>query len=362
MIQVNNLLPGFCKYQDEYEKKAVDVLRSGWYIMGNELSSFEEEWASYHGIRHGIGVASGLDSITMAIKCLGIGQGDEVIVQANTFIASVMGITGCGATPVLVEPDKYYGIDANLIKEKITERTRAILVVHLYGMPCQMDKIVSICKAHNLFLIEDCAQSHGALYKGQMTGTFGDAGCFSFYPTKNLGAFGDGGAVITHRDDLNESLKIYRNYGSEIRYHNKVVGVNSRLDEIQAGLLRVRLSHMDEIIKERQEIAARYNENLKNDKVILPLTREGAVPVWHQYVIRCKTRDKLMDYLKEKSVGTLIHYPIPPHLSEAYSYLGYKKGDFPITEEYADSLLSLPMYNGLTLEDQNIVIEAVNNF
>ena len=247
-------------------------------------------------------------------------------------------------------------------EEKITEKTKAIMVVHLYGAVAQMDKIVALCKKYNLRLIEDCAQSHGACYNGQMTGTFGDVGCFSFYPSKNLGAFGDAGAIVTNDPKLAEEFKVYRNYGSEKRYYNKVVGANSRLDEMQAGLLRVRLPHMEELTAQKQAIADRYTRELKNPLFVLPEARENSNCVWHQYVIRCEERDRLIAYLDEKGIGTIIHYPIPPHLSEAYQYLGHKEGFLPITERYAQTVLSIPMYNGMTEEEQTYVIDALNAF
>ena len=361
-LAVNNLKREYDQDALAYEKKAIEVLRSGWYIMGPELQAFEEEWAKYNGASYGVGVASGLDALWIAVHSLGIGHGDEVIVQGNTYIASVMSITINGAIPVFVEPDKYYGIDADKIEEKITDKTKAVIVVHLYGIPCDMDKITQICKKHNLFLIEDCAQSHGAEYKGSKTGTFGDAGCFSFYPTKNLGAFGDGGAVITDKKELSDEIRIFRNYGSEKRYYNKEVGANSRLDELQAGLLRVKLKKLDEACAERQMIAKRYLAGIHNSKIILPEERPGSKCVWHQFVIRSEHRDALAQYLSEHQIGTLIHYPVPPHLSEAYSYLGYKKGDLPITEKIADTVLSIPMYTGLTEEEQVYVIDALNKF
>ena len=361
-IMPNRMDYGFLKYQQEFEEKALSVLRSGWYVLGREVSSFEERFAAYTGAKYCAGVANGLDALQIAVHLLGIGSGDEVIVQGNTYIASVMGITMNGATPVFVEPDAYYQIDAKKIEEKITERTKAVMVVHLYGHVADMDRITAVCKKHRLKLIEDCAQSHGALYKGKMTGTFGDAGCFSFYPSKNLGAFGDGGAIVTNDEALAKEVKIYRNYGSEKRYYNKVVGRNSRLDELQAGLLNVRLSHMEEITKERRELARRYRESIKQELVLLPREREETETVWHQYVIRCARRRELIDYLSQKEIGTIIHYPIPPHLSEAYAYLGHKKGDFPITEEYADTVLSIPMYTGMTEREQDEVIQAINAF
>lgn len=361
-IMPNRLDRGFYQYQDEFEQKALEVLRSGWYVLGKEVSAFEEEFARYTGSKYCVGLASGLDALWLAFKILGIGEGDEVIVQANTYIASVMGITINGATPIFVEPDEFYNMDMSKIEEKITERTRAVLVVHLYGQASCMAPLMELCKKYSLRLVEDCAQSHGACFEGKMTGTFGDIGCFSFYPSKNLGGFGDGGAIVTEDADLAAAMKMYRNYGSEKRYYNKVVGANSRLDELQAGLLRVRLSHMEELTEERRRIAARYTAELKNERILLPQVREGADSVWHQYVIRCEERDRLMEYLKEKGIGTIIHYPIPPHLSEAYGYLGYKKGSFPVTEHYADTVLSIPMYNGMTEEEQDYVIKALNAF
>lgn len=361
-IMPNRMDRGFEMYQAAFEQKAVDVLRSGWYILGKEVSAFEEEFAAYTGAKHCVGLASGLDALWIGVKLLGIGAGDEVIVQGNTYIASVMGITMNGATPVFVEPDAFYSIDADKIEEKITEKTKAIMVVHLYGAVAQMDKIVALCKKYNLRLIEDCAQSHGACFNGQMTGTFGDVGCFSFYPSKNLGAFGDAGAIVTNDPKLAEEFKVYRNYGSEKRYYNKVVGANSRLDEMQAGLLRVRLPHMEELTAQKQAIADRYTRELKNPLFVLPEVRENSNCVWHQYVIRCEERDRLIAYLDEKGIGTIIHYPIPPHLSEAYQYLGHKEGFLPITERYAQTVLSIPMYNGMTEEEQTYVIDALNAF
>lgn len=361
-IMPNRLDRGFELYQQEFEEKALQVLRSGWYVLGREVEEFEKEFASYTGSKHCVGLASGLDALWLAFRILGIGKGDEVIVPANTYIASVMGVTINDATPVFVEPDEYYNMDADAIEAAITERTKAILVVHLYGQACRMDKIMDLCQKYNLRLVEDCAQSHGAFFDGRMTGTFGDIGCFSFYPSKNLGGFGDGGAIVTEDDKIAEDMKMYRNYGSRKRYYNEVVGANSRLDELQAGLLRVRLAHMDELTEERKRLAARYTAEIKNPKLILPQVREGADSVWHQYVIRCKDRQKLIDYLNEKEIGTIIHYPIPPHLSEAYAYLGWKAGDYPVTENYADTVLSIPMYNGMTTEEQDAVIAALNAF
>ncbi len=361
-IMPNRLDRGFFLYQQEFEDKAIEVLRSGWYILGNEVKKFEEEFATYTGAKHCVGVASGLDALWIAFRVLGIGEGDEVIVQGNTYIASVMGITINGATPIFVEPDEYFNIDASKIEEKITSKTKAILVVHLYGQASNMDPILELCKKYNLRLVEDCAQAHGAQWNGQQVGTFGDVGCFSFYPSKNLGAFGDAGAIITNDDKIAEDVKVFRNYGSEKRYYNKVVGANSRLDEMQAGFLRVRLEHLDELAKEKKMLCDRYLNELDNSLIVLPRVREGATHIWHQFVIKSEYRDELIKYLDDRGIGTIIHYPIPPHLSEAYNFLGLKKGTLPLTEEYADTVLSIPLYNGMTSEEQDYVIETINGF
>lgn len=361
-IMPNRMDRGFEMFQNEFEAKALEVLRSGWYVLGKEVSAFEEEFAAYIGGKYCVGLASGLDALWIAFRLLNIGKGDEVIVQGNTYIASVMGVTMNGATPVFAEPDDHFGMDPEKIESLITEKTKAVLVTHLYGMASRMDEIVAICKKHNLRLVEDCAQSHGASFNGKMTGTFGDVGCFSFYPSKNLGAFGDAGAVIVNDEALAKEFKIFRNYGSEKRYYNKVVGANSRLDELQAGLLRVRLKYMQDLTAEKQKIAARYSKEINNPAIKLPTLVPGATCVWHQYVIRCEERDRLIDYLNSKEIGTIIHYPIPPHLAEAYTYLGHKEGFLPITEHLAKTVLSIPMYNGMTDDEQSYVIDAINNF
>lgn len=361
-IMPNRLDRGFFQYQEEFEEKALQVLRSGWYVLGNEGKAFEKSFAEYVGAKHCVGLASGLDALWIAFRILGIGAGDEVIVQGNTYIASVMGITINGATPVFVEPDEFFNIDASKIEEKITSKTKAVLVVHLYGQASNMQPIVDLCKKYNLRLVEDCAQSHGAKFNGKCTGTFGDIGCFSFYPSKNLGAFGDAGAIVTNNDELAHKAVVFRNYGSEKRYHNQVVGANSRLDEMQAGLLSVRLKHLDELAEEKKRICERYLSELKNDKIVLPQIREGATHIWHQFVIQSEHRDELIKYLDEKNIGTIIHYPIPPHMSEAYQYLGVKEGSLPITEHYAKTVLSIPLYNGMTADEQDYVIEAINKF
>lgn len=358
----NRLDRGFNMYREQFESAALRVLRSGWYIMGRELETFEKDFAAYCGAAHCVGTGNGLDALYLACRALGIKEGDEVIVQGNTFIASVMGISMSGATPVFVEPDEYYQINADLIEEKINEKTKAVMVVHLYGQAAEMDKITEICEKHSLKLIEDCAQSHGAKYNGKVSGTFGEAGCFSFYPSKNLGAFGDGGAVITGSEEVDKTLRMLRNYGSAKRYYNEVVGVNSRLDEMQAALLDVRLKHLEALTMERKRIAERYLNEIKNPNIMLPKTRKGSEHVYHQFVIRCKSRDRLAEYLKENGIDTIVHYPVPPHLSKAYAYLGIKKGSLPITEEYADTVLSIPMYNGITKDEQEKVIGVLNSY
>ena len=361
-IMPNRMDRGFELYQKEFEDAALKVLRSGWYILGNEVSAFEDEFAKYVGAKYCVGLASGLDALWIAMRLLGICAGDEVLVQGNTYIATVMGITMNGATPVFVEPDEHFGMDVDKIEKLINEKTKAILVTHLYGMASDMDEIVRICKKYNLKLVEDCAQAHGAMYKGKKVGTFGDIGCFSFYPSKNLGAFGDAGAVVVNDEILANEFKIFRNYGSERRYYNKVVGANSRLDEIQAGLLRVRLRHLEDLNEERIKIAERYSHEIKNNKLKLPKPMEETTCVWHQYVVRCEERDLIKAYLEEKEIGTIIHYPIPPHLADAYKYLGHKKGDYPITEHLAGTVISIPIYNGMTEEEQTYVIDALNRF
>ena len=361
-IMVNRMDRGFMQHQKEYEEKALEVLRSGWYILGHEVTDFEKNFADYVGVPYCAGLANGLDALWIGCRLLGLGAGDEVLVQGNTYIASVMGISMNGATPVFVEPDEYYQFDISKLEEAITEKTKAVMVVHLYGHITDMDQVVSLCQKHNLYLIEDCAQAHGATWKGKAAGSFGDIGCFSFYPSKNLGAFGDAGALVSSNKDIIDHAKTFRNYGSEKRYYNREVGANSRLDELQAGLLNVRLKYMEEITAERKKLAAAYTEGLHNDLITLPGTRDGSSPVWHQYVIRCEKRQALMDYLHDKGIGTLIHYPIPPHLSEAYAYLKVGKGSLPITEHYAETVLSLPMYNGMTEEEQAYVIKTINEF
>lgn len=361
-IKCNVLYRHYDKHREEYKQAALRVLNSGWYILGNEVKAFETEFAAHMGATYCVGLNSGLDALTLAVRALGIGRGDEVIVQANTYIATVLGITENGATPVYVEPDGYFNIDADRIEEKITPRTKAIMVVHLYGQASAMDKIMAIADKHKIPVIEDCAQSHESCFNGKKTGTFGTIGCFSFYPTKNMGAFGDAGCILTENSELADKIRMMRNYGSKIKYQNEIAGVNSRLDEMQAALLRTKLKYIDEITQERYALGKFYYENIVNDKIILPQTLKGVNHVYHQFVIRCKTRDDLQKYLAEHDIQTQIHYPVPPHLAECYKNQGFKRGSFPVTEEYADTVLSLPLYTGMTEEEQQYVVDVLNKY
>lgn len=352
----------FLMHQKEYEEAALRAMRSGWYILGPELEAFEQEFAEFSGAKYCVGVNSGLDALTLALRALGVKAGDEVIVPANTYIATVLAITANDALPVFVEPNQYYNIDENFIEQAITNKTKAIMVVHLYGQAANMPAIMQIADRHGLPVVEDCAQSHGAHYGAKMTGHWGTVGCFSFYPTKNLGAFGDAGAVVTDNGELAKKIAMLRNYGSEIKYHNKYAGVNSRLDEIQAALLRVKLSHLPDLIEERKVIAEKYLQGITNPQIELPEICKNAEHVYHQFVVRCQKRDQLKQYLADHGVDTVIHYPIPPHLAECYAYLGIKKGSLPRAEQYADTVLSLPMFNGIDEEEIQYVISCCNEF
>ena len=362
MVESVKLKRQYDCYSTEYEEAALRALRSGWYIMGKELENFETLFAAYLGVKYCIGLNSGLDALALAVRALNIGPGDEVIVPANTYIASILGVTENGATPVLVEPDQYHGLDASKIEAVITPRTKAILPVHLYGQSCDMKSICAIAEKHGLYVIEDCAQSHGATQNGQRTGTFGTIGCFSFYPTKPLGALGDSGAVVTNDPILADKLRKLRNYGSGVKYVNELEGINSRLDEVQAALLQVGLNHLEEGNAYRQRIAFRYLNEISNPLVYLPETRANCAHVYHIFAVLCPKRDALQQHLLDCGVKTQIHYPIPPHLQQCYTRLGYKLGDFPISERYANEELSLPIYVGMPEEDVDQVIAAINSF
>ena len=339
------------------------VYTNSWYIEGEEDARFEKAFAEYTGTEYCVGCGNGLDALVLALKALGIKEGDEVIVPSNTYIATALAVTYVGAKVVFVEPDiRTYNIDPSLIEAAITDKTRAIMPVHLYGQPCDMDPIMKIAKAHGLAVVEDCAQAHGATYKGRKIGTFGDASGFSFYPGKNLGALGDAGAAVTNNKDVADKIRAYGNYGSDYKYHHIYKGNNSRLDELQAAFLSAKLPHLDKVNEDRRRIAARYLEGIKNPEVILPYVADYANPVWHIFAVRSSRRDELESFLKEAGIGTNKHYPIPMHLQGAYSDLGYKKGDLPIAEEISATELSLPLYYGMTDDEIDYVINKINEF
>ena len=339
------------------------VFSRSWYIGGAEDEAFEQAFADYCGARHCIGVGNGLDALMLALKALDIGAGDEVIVPSSTFIATALAVTYVGAKVVFVEPDIHTcNIDPARIEGAITEHTRAIMPVHLYGQACDMDPIMAIARSHGLKVVEDCAQAHGATYKGRRVGTFGDAAGFSFYPGKNLGALGDAGAVVTNDDALAERVRALGNYGSDYKYHHIYKGNNSRLDELQAAFLLAKLPHLDRMNAERRRIADRYISGMHNPRVELPCVRADCVPVWHIFAVRCDARDALEQYLEDCGIGTNKHYPIPMHLQECYRDLGFKRGDFPIAEAISATELSLPMYYGMTEGEIEYVIDAINAF
>lgn len=361
-IKFNQLERSYHRFKSEYNNAVINTLESGWYILGQRVENFENEFANFLGSKYCVGLNSGLDALILSFRALDIGYGDEVLVPANTYIASILGITENNATPVLVEPDKYYNLDATKIEEKITEKTKAILVVHLYGQASDMKSIKKIADKYKLYIIEDCAQSHGAKFDSKTTGTWGDIGCFSFYPTKNLGAFGDSGAIVTDNYDVYEKVRMLRNYGSKVKYQHEILGINSRLDEIQAALLSVKLSHYEEIRNEREMIAKQYLKKIKNEKVVLPQIRDNAEHVWHLFVVQVVNRDIFQSFLLDNGINSQIHYPIPPHLSQAYKYLGYKKGDLKVTEYFSNRIVSLPLFEGMTNEEIKYVIDTINRF
>ena len=337
-----------------------DVYSNGWFIQGKQCESFEFEYADFCGAKFAIGCGNGLDAITISLIANGIGKGDEVIVPAFTFIATAIAVERAGAKPVFVEVEKETSlIDASRIEDAITERTRAIVPVHLYGQPADMDAICKIAEKHNLKVISDAAQSHGALYRGKKMGAIGDATCFSFYPGKNLGALGDGGAITTNDEDASVRMKMITNYGSVIRYHHDMQGMNSRLDELQAAFLRVKLKHIDKMTQCRKRIAQRYLSEMDNPDVMMPAIKNGD-HVWHIFAIHSEKRDEIKEYLSQKGIETNIHYPIPIHLQKSFDSYGLKSGSFPITEWLARTELSLPLYYGMTEEEQSYVIDTIN--
>lgn len=347
----------------EILKAFEDVYENNSFILGDKVKNFEDAYAKFNKTNYCIGVGNGLDALTISLRALGIGPGDEVIVPSNTFIATLLAVAVVGANPVLVEPrPDTYNIDPTRIEAAITSKTKAIMPVHLYGQACEMDQITALAKKHGLFIIEDNAQAQGAVFNEKLTGSFGDINGTSFYPGKNLGALGDAGAITTNDASLYEIARSYRNYGSHKKYFNEVKGYNSRLDELQAAFLSVKLKRLNGWNKERNKIADQYTRSIKNSAVILPKIAEGATSVYHLYVIRTKKRDELQAYLAEKGIGTVIHYPVPPHLQLAFKELGFRKGDFPIAEEIAETCLSLPLYPGLTEEEINFICTSINHF
>jgi dTDP-4-amino-4,6-dideoxygalactose transaminase len=352
------------------------VYTHSWYIEGEEDKAFEEAFALYCGTKYAVGCGNGLDSLMLSLKALGIGPGDEVIVPSNTYIATALAVTYTGATPVFVEPDiKTFNIDPARIEEKITDKTKAIMPVHLYGQACDMDPILAIAKKYNLYIVEDCAQAHGATYKGKRIGGFGTAAGFSFYPGKNLGALGDAGAVTTDDKELADKIRALGNYGSDYKYHHIYKGNNSRLDELQAAFLAAKLPSLDKVNENRRITAKKYLVGIKNPNVILPYVPDYAEPVWHIFGIRVKTEEEksgkaelgsgrisLENWLNANDIGTNKHYPIPMHLQKCYEDMGFHKGDFPIAEEISSTELSIPMYYGMSDEEVQYVVEKINEW
>lgn len=359
MIPFLNLKAINERFKTEFEESFQEVLQSGWYLQGEQNKAFEKEFAKYCEAAHCIGCANGLDALRLSIKALGLGMGDAIIVPANTYIASVLAISDNGCTPVLVEPDiETYNINPDLIESHITPHTKAIMVVHLYGQVAQMDKICALAKKYKLKVIEDCAQAHGVVFQGRKVGSFGDISGFSFYPGKNLGALGDGGAVITNNDTLAQKVRALVNYGSFVKYENLYKGLNSRLDEIQAAFLKIKLKHLEADNARRKEIATMYLERINNTQIVLPKCKTDSV--WHLFVVRCANREKLQAYLTDNGIQTLIHYPIPPHKQEAYKELNHLH--FPITEQIHREVLSLPISPVMQDDEVKCVVNAVNAF
>lgn len=349
------------RLRKEINGKITQVLDSGWYLLGEETENFEQNFAKYCGVKHCIGVANGLESLNLIIRGYGFAQGDEIIVPANTYIASILAISENGCTPILVEPDiNTYNINPDLIEKKITSKTKAIMVVHLYGQAVQMQKIWALAQKYNLKIIEDSAQAHGAKYQNKRVGSLGDASGFSFYPGKNLGCVGDGGCVTTNDDELAQKIKALRNYGSHKKYHNVFIGMNSRLDEIQAGILDIKLKFLDEDNQKRKEIAKYYRKNIKNSSIILPNVYAEDAHVWHLFVVRTKQRDNFQKYLLDNEIQTIIHYPIPPHKQECYKL--WNNLSYPITEEIHKSVLSLPISPVMSDDEVQKVVEVINEY
>ncbi len=358
-IPMLDLKEQYYSIRDEIEKALHDISESGHFILGPNVTAFEEEVAAYHGVKYAIGVASGTDALHLALKAAGIKEGDEVITSPFTFIATAEAIAYEGAVPVFVDIDKEtFNIDTNKIEEKITSKTKAILPVHVFGLPAEMDKIMDIAKRHDLKVVEDCAQSFGAKYKGRSTGSIGDAGCFSFYPSKNLGAFGDGGIITTDDKGIYEDARMLRNHGSAGGYRHKFIGYNSRLDEYQAAILRIKLRHIDTYNQKRRDIARLYTSHICG-AVQCPSEIDHTEHVYHQYTFRSLERDNIRKKLADNSASSVVYYPIPLHLQEAFSYLGYKEGDFPESEAAANEVLSLPMYPEMEMEKVEFISRVI---
>lgn len=360
MIPFGDLKRHYFLIKNEIDEAVSGVLNSGWFILGKNLEALENEFAQYCEKEFGIGVGNGTDALTLALKAYDIGIGDEVITVPNTAIPTIAAIMASGAKPVFVDIAEDYLIDVNKIQNAITEKTKAIMPVHLYGQCCNMNEILKIAQENNLKVIEDCAQAHGAMYNNKKV-PIGEIGCFSFYPSKNLGAFGDAGMIVTNKQELAEKLKKLRNYGQTNRYHTDFSGYNSRLNEIQAAILRVKLKYLDSWNEKRRQIALLYGELLKQE-IEHPTESQGNKHIYHLYVIRHKQRDKLQEYLKQKQIQTIIHYPVPLHLQPAYAHLGYKQGDFPMTEKYCNEILSLPIFPELRKHEVKEIVEAVRGF
>lgn len=348
------------KIREEIDNAIKETIDREYFIGGEQLKKFEENFAKYCGCKYCVGVGNGLDGLTLSLRALGVKAGDEVIVPSHTYIATVLAISSVGATPILVEPDKYYVIDPNKIEEKITNKTKAIIVVHLYGQCANMEPIVDIAKKHNIKILEDAAQAHGAMYKGKKAGNLGDIAAFSFYPGKNLGAMGDGGCVTTNDKELADKVRELGNYGSIIKYTHNEKGVNSRLDTIQAAILDIKLKYLDTWNREKNNIAKQYLEGIKNKKVILPEVHEENYHIWHQFVIRVENREEFRKYLEANGISTLIHYPIAIHKQKAYSE--YNELELPIAETYSKTVVSLPIYNGLKDEEIKYIIDVINKY
>lgn len=358
-----NMQAPYLELQAELDAAWRRVMESGWYILGSEVEAFEREFAEYVGVKHCVGVGNGLDALHLILRAYGIGAGDEVIVPANTYIASWLAVSYAGAVPVPLEPLEHtYNLDPERLESAVTARTKAVMAVHLYGQTAEMEGIIAVSRKHGLKVIEDAAQAHGARYHGKQAGSVGDAAGWSFYPGKNLGALGDAGAVTTDDPALAEKVRALRNYGSQVKYHNLYKGFNSRLDELQAALLRVKLKVLDEWNARRAQVAARYLDGLRDTNLTLPLVPHGMRPNWHLFVVRSKQRDALQAHLKGLGIGTLIHYPVPPHLQPAYRELGLPEGAFPITERIHREALSLPMGPHLTSDEVEAVVATIKTF